>query len=921
MIINPDALKIIDTNYTVDRIRISKKIDKIMSFSKIVYIFAPIGWGKTITAANYVNDFFTRVIWVKFEKNDNDYEVLKSISNIKKSVTDNLKRVIVFDNFERINNNLIFKALVNLIEDMPNNCKFIFLSRNKVPVYFSHFIANGELKVITKEDLKFDAQEVREYCFNSKIDINDDNIEKLIINTYGWPSCINIAFLYLKMGEYSNLNEMFKNNDYLTYFFEENIWPKIDYETQKFLIAISYFKDIELELCLEMIKNDNCKDILDEFLIIQTDKTYKFNPIFLNFLKSKYNEFNQKDILEFHKRAASWLEKHERYLEAAHVYYISKDFENEIKNLEKFCKSNNIIQFFNVEKYIRELPDFKIEKNATLCTVMAFIEVIVYRPKQAKKWYEKLLNIRKELLMLYDYRDCDINRNSDNILNNSKAKILNKYECKKFCINKNQSNILSESKAELLCKDNDKEHKNILNEENNLNCNDINKFEGNTLHKINSNHQETKNSKVINIKEDNFYIESSLNKIELKNQLEDIEKKIFYVYMSLPQISNEEIMDKFNQLYKENKDINKILDNLSITGNNPSLLRGLRDLSNIYVDYERFLNDNNKLNVTDGSEGILGLVNITSAEVDYERDDIEVALIKLTGEIAKYKIDGNIDILFVSYIIFARCMCVNGYINEAKITISNIRTLIEEKNALYLMKNLESYDIKFNLLIGNVDEAKKWIANPSNYGEMNYNFLGMYQYMVRARVFILNKEYKKANYFLENLYKLNFKYNQTLNMAECCILQAIALNMDDQEALALEKIEEALKIGLQFKYIRVFADEGKPCYEILSKYEKLNKLSKSIDKGYLKKILRRTKEFGELYPKYLDNDKLLKTNLTKSELQVLDLLNKGMSNIEISEHLNVTKDTIKFHTKNIYSKLNVKNRIKAVQVAKNIGII
>ncbi|GAA0077091.1 hypothetical protein UT300005_14690 [Clostridium sp. CTA-5] len=875
MIINPDALKIIDTNYTVDRIRISKKIDKIMSFSRIVYIFAPIGWGKSITAANYVKDSFSRVIWVKFEKDDDDYEVLKSISNIKKSVTDNLKRVIVFDNFERISNKSIFKALVNLIEDMPNNCKFIFLSRNKVPVYFSHFIANSELKIITKDDLKFNAQEVKEYCSNSKIDINDDNIEKLIHNTYGWPSCINIAFLYLKMGEYSNLNEMFKNNEYLTYFFGENIWTKIDYETQKLLMVISSFQNVELELCLDMTGNDNCKDILDEFLILQEDSTYKFNPIFLNFLKSKYNEFNQKDLLEFYQRAGLWFEKNNRYLESAHIYYVSKDFENEIKSLEKFCKDNNIIQFFNVEKYIRELPDFRLEKNATLCTVMAFIEVILYRPKQAEKWYEKLIKIRE--------------------------------------------NILSE--IEILCKDNDKKHKNISNKENNLNCNDIKKNEGDILQKNNSNNKETKNGKVTSVKEDNFYIDNSLNKTDLKNQLEDIEKKIFYVYMSLPQVSNQKMMDKFNQLYKENKDINKILNNLSITGNNPSLLRGLRDLSNIYADYEKFLNDNNELNVTDGSEGILGLVNITSAEVDYERDDIEVALVKLAGEIAKYKIEGNIDILFVSYIIFARCMCANGYINEAKITISNIKNLIEEKNALYLMKNLESYDIRFNLLMGNVDEPKKWITNPSNYREMNYNFLEMYQYMVRARVFILNKEYKKANYFLENLYKLNCKYNQTLNMAECCILQAIALNKDDQEALALEKIEKALKISSQFKYVRVFADEGKPCYDILSKYEKINKLNKSIDKGYLKNILRRTKEFGELYPKYLDNDKLLKVNLTKSEIQVLNLLNKGMSNIEISEHLNVTKDTIKFHTKNIYSKLNVKNRIKAVQVAKNIGII
>lgn len=53
-------------------------------------------------------------------------------------------------------------------------------------------------------------------------------------------------------------------------------------------------------------------------------------------------------------------------------------------------------------------------------------------------------------------------------------------------------------------------------------------------------------------------------------------------------------------------------------------------------------------------------------------------------------------------------------------------------------------------------------------------------------------------------------------------------------------------------------------------------------------------------------------NLTKTELQIVQFLEKGLSNRSISEHCNVSENTIKFHLKNIYKKLNVHNRTEAI---------
>lgn len=58
--------------------------------------------------------------------------------------------------------------------------------------------------------------------------------------------------------------------------------------------------------------------------------------------------------------------------------------------------------------------------------------------------------------------------------------------------------------------------------------------------------------------------------------------------------------------------------------------------------------------------------------------------------------------------------------------------------------------------------------------------------------------------------------------------------------------------------------------------------------------------------------------LTEREKDVLLLIAKGYNNLKIAEELFVSVNTVKFHTKNIFIKLDVKNRIEAVQKAQGM---
>ena len=71
----------------------------------------------------------------------------------------------------------------------------------------------------------------------------------------------------------------------------------------------------------------------------------------------------------------------------------------------------------------------------------------------------------------------------------------------------------------------------------------------------------------------------------------------------------------------------------------------------------------------------------------------------------------------------------------------------------------------------------------------------------------------------------------------------------------------------------------------------------------------------------------LKTNtprnstLTKREKQILNGIAEGNSSQEIADQFTVSKRTVDFHLANIYLKFGVKNRIQAVNKARNLNLL
>ncbi|QYJ67532.1 response regulator transcription factor [Flavobacterium litorale] len=73
---------------------------------------------------------------------------------------------------------------------------------------------------------------------------------------------------------------------------------------------------------------------------------------------------------------------------------------------------------------------------------------------------------------------------------------------------------------------------------------------------------------------------------------------------------------------------------------------------------------------------------------------------------------------------------------------------------------------------------------------------------------------------------------------------------------------------------------------------------------------------------FVRNEAALKdSNLSPREIDVLELMAKGMSNAEIAEQLFVSLNTVKTHSSKLYEKLEVKRRTQAVEKARQLQLI
>jgi LuxR family transcriptional regulator, maltose regulon positive regulatory protein len=153
------------------------------------------------------------------------------------------------------------------------------------------------------------------------------------------------------------------------------------------------------------------------------------------------------------------------------------------------------------------------------------------------------------------------------------------------------------------------------------------------------------------------------------------------------------------------------------------------------------------------------------------------------------------------------------------------------------------------------------------------------------------------------------------------LLQGVAHYTKGDFDTAVNILEEALILAAPSGFIRLFVDEGALMAQLLHVVSARGTLSTYTGKLLAAFEREKRTHIGESYHPVPSAAQPLVEPLSERELEVLQLIDQGLSNREISEQLFLALSTVKGHNRNIFDKLQVKSRTEALAYAREIGLL
>lgn len=234
-----------------------------------------------------------------------------------------------------------------------------------------------------------------------------------------------------------------------------------------------------------------------------------------------------------------------------------------------------------------------------------------------------------------------------------------------------------------------------------------------------------------------------------------------------------------------------------------------------------------------------------------------------------------------------------------------------------IVRKIEAEQAQLCLRQGLLQEALDWMARCGLSPEDEVSLPLLAEQLTLARVLGVSGNVEAALELLNRIYYLLGVHNRLRDRIKVLIVQSVVYQLAGRKTEALDKLGVALQLAEPGGYVRSFIDEGPVMAELLSSYMRLHEYGGRIPPAslaYVRRLLQIQNNSPEEEPKVYEA-------LTEQETKILRLMSDGLKNKEVADQLNITIETVKFHIKNIYRKLDAHNRVQVLQRAKQLMIL
>jgi LuxR family maltose regulon positive regulatory protein len=222
---------------------------------------------------------------------------------------------------------------------------------------------------------------------------------------------------------------------------------------------------------------------------------------------------------------------------------------------------------------------------------------------------------------------------------------------------------------------------------------------------------------------------------------------------------------------------------------------------------------------------------------------------------------------------------------------------------------------RVRMVQGRLDDARAWARERGVAPTDPPAYLAEYDQLTLARLLVAEGDAREALPLLERVLAVAQEAGRDGSVIEARLVRALAHHaLGDADAAAAD-LGASLADGVPAGYCRLFLDEGQPMAELLGQ---VARAAVPEVRAHAERLLAAADTPSQRpAPARPDAEE----GLSEREREVLRLLATELSGPEIAGQLFVSVNTLRTHTKHIFSKLDVNTRRAAVRRATELGLV
>jgi LuxR family maltose regulon positive regulatory protein len=276
---------------------------------------------------------------------------------------------LVLDDFHVLQEMSILEFLENLLANLPERLRLILITREDPPLPLAQLRANNYLTEIRAKDLRFKKEDIERFLrevMGLSISLSDIGI--LENKTEGWIAGLQLAGLSLR--EQDDPSDFITNlrgsHRHILAYLTEQVLDRQPEEIRDFLLQTSILDKLNSELCNTVTGRSDGRAMLERlfnanlFLVPLDDEGewYRYHHLFADLLHNLRSALHEEKTAELHKRASRWYANAGMMSEAIQQALSARDYPTAVTLLEEHAM-DMIMQGYakTVNAWVQTIPD------------------------------------------------------------------------------------------------------------------------------------------------------------------------------------------------------------------------------------------------------------------------------------------------------------------------------------------------------------------------------------------------------------------------------------------------------------------------------------------------------------------------------------------------------------------------------------